>query len=474
MSTILQSSGMEGTVATALRQGTGPLTVDETIKSETLEIIYPGEAPRSVGDVAVAAYNGVDCNFDIYPPDGTRVRFAKSYLRFEYIATDISGAPAMAVVDSNYCSISWNPIAACVDSCSFSLNAANVEIERYSNDFGHGNMIKLLTQYSREAIESSHDRFFTPCMESTRDLSTALSAESSARSLRWFSYPTVPATVNRGAKNIMLGDMFDSLRVDAAWYVKRARITVQFKDASKILFRSYQSTAAERFYIVGLELHIIYDLLTSSMIKEEMGRLERNEVMMRQLYLSYETDSDTHSSDKTYRTNGITNMIAGVLLFPAGRSLDNLYEGVCYANPYQYTYGLSAAHGDGVSSYQHQYNGIYSPRNSLAISAPYRMRNTALYEQYRLLAQMVDEPQVAPCVSFLEHMAQYSPTYDRNCYVMFASPFFDLTTNPTLTPRVSDHIIKTSGGGSGNGVVIVRLRVMGVEVLANNSVNRLN
>ena len=461
------------TVASAIAHGTGELEADSSIKSETMEILYPGEAAQPAGDVALGIYNGVDCNFDIYPPDGSRVRFNKSYLRMEYAGVDITAAPALAALDPVTCSIPWNPIAACIDNCSFSLNAANVEIERYSNHFGHGNMIKLLTQYDRSALESAHDRFFTPCIEERRDHAATISLVSQERAIRAFTWGG-GANINYGSKNLMLGDIFDSLRADFAWYVKRSRITVQMKDPSRILFHTSANVAKNRFFITKLELHIFYDMLTPPVIKSEMDRQMQDLSMLKEMYLTYDTEKDVHGADKTYRVNGVTNMVAAVLLFPSNTCTDIAVGGVYYGNPYQYTYGMSATLGDPITSYQHQYNGIYSPRNNLPVAANYNSRNTDLYQQYRLIARMENDTQSTPAVPFHTGMGLFSPTYDLNPYVMFAAPFFDLQTNPVLTPQVADHIIKTTGGGAGNGVVLVRMRVNAVEILSNNAINRLN
>jgi hypothetical protein len=339
-------------------------------------------------------------------------------------------------------------------------------------------MVKMLLTHSRQGLETATDRFFTPCIESSRDQGQTLSTESAARSTKAF-LGTNPARPLPGSKLIMLADLFDCCKLDICWYSRQYRLQLTLNNPDSILFKVFEEVATKnQFFITAIELRVFSEEITREVVEKEADAMAEGGVMMRQLYLTYETQIENHTPNRTYMNQFVNNMIASVLLFPATGGVDAItgIEGMqgVYGNPYQYTHAESGAYTGGVSAFQHIWKNIQVPQTSMMVSSEYA-ENSDLFLLYRILANCFHDTQLGCALDQGVNQGQghLLAGPETNNYVMFPAAFNNLTGNLYVDSQMALHRITTSGGAAGATAVIVRIRVNAVEVLANQVVNRM-
>lgn len=440
-----------------------PIAFDLSSTQEVLTQYNPIQGTQQYGGVGPSCYNAIqDLRFYIQTDLGSRVRFDKSYLKMEYMAADVSApAPYLPVVAATT-SIPWNPIAGCIQNTYFQMNATNQTVERYDANFQHGNMIKILTQYSRDALETASDRFFTPCIETARDIAAAMSPESQ---LRTTNHLLNGASINYGSKIMMLSDIFDSMRVETGWFCQTFQLFMTLKAPENILFMTTAATGVNRFYITALKLFICQDKLSEPQQTLQTQRLAENKAPMRNAFWRYDVFTDLHSTTKTYITSSIKNMQCSILMFPSITAGDAI--GI---NPYQYSYCSGLVPNTGISFYRHRYGLIAYPLSGQAVDLANKGRNTEMYEIWRNLIRKINEKEIAPTITF-DAMSNANAAADLNPYVFFPAIFCNQDTFPMKTVSGYDHEVYTNGGTAGAIGVIIRMRVNAVMVDATTQIH---
>ena len=452
----------------AMSSCSGPVLYDSSTTQEILIQYMPVQGMQQVNGVGPACYNSIqDLKFIVQGDISSRIRFDKSYIKMEYVGADVSVPAPYAEVDVDHCSIPWNPIAACIQNTFYQLNGTSQTVERYDANFQHGNMIKLLMTYTRPALEDAHDRFFTPCIEETRDLVSQLSTTSLDRAKRAFQLD-VSHTVQYGSKIIMLSDIFDSMRVEAAWYTQLFQLYMTFKSPDDILIHDTAVTGLPKFYVVGLKLYIVQDKLSTKQLEEETARIQTDEQIpiMRNGYRRYDVFTDVHGSTKSYFTTGIKNLQASVLMF----SSTNCGDGFG-ANPYQYTYASSPTPDTGISFYRNRYGAITYPISGQPVDPVNKSKNTEIYSHWRTLTRLINDKMYSPTIPFYPCMAVHAAAKDVCNYVFFSAIFCNQDTAPMKTVSGYDHEIMTNGGTNGAIGIIVRIRLNALEILGDTSVH---
>jgi len=329
-------------------------------------------------------------------------------------------------------------------------------------------MVKFLTCFSRESLEWMSDSLFTPCMENIRDTTSAgLSVQTQTRSANAFIEND--GTIKYGCKNILMSDLFDSLRLPSAFYIQTLKLNIRPKASTDILFKMPAAPGTNRFFVSNLTLYLSLLSLTESQLAIEAKRIESTESLVRESFWVYDPITKQHSQGITYRDSGVKNMQAAVLMFPSNYCADG--KGL---NPYQYVYGNSTIAASGVSAYQMRYDTVYSPSIALAVDTIHHSRNTPLYYQYRELCRRIGDREAAPAIDFVQHMGQQGEvvgTVDNNPYVLFCAVFYPLTTYGHKLMAGSEHEITTSGGGTQTSV-IVRIRLAFAELMGDTSINK--
>lgn len=455
----------------AMDNCSGPVLTDRSSLFEALMQYPPMASTQTYSGTGPPCFNaGQELKFFVQSDLGSRVRFDKCYLKVDYVALDVSVPSPYAAIDAAKVSIPWNPIASIIKSCYYQLNGTSQTIERYDATFQHGNMIKMLTSYSRAALEDAHDRFFTPCIESTRDTSTALSAESAARSLRNF-IRDAPGTIQNGSKIIMLSDIFDSFTPECAWFVQVFQFYLVLKSPNEILFHTTTAAGIPYFFVTNLRLFIVQDKLSDYQLGQEVKKVKERANMMRLGYRRFDVYTDNHSSTKSYVTTGIKNLQAAVLMFSSVQCGDGV--GI---NPYQYCYNSGPSVDTGISYYRHRYGMTYYPMSGQPVELVDKSRNTEMYSLWRVLCRLINDKTFAPAVPFQPCMGLHGATYDPNNYVFFPAVFGNQDAAPQSMPNGAEHEVVTIGGSSAPGVsgVIVRIRLNAIAISGDTSVSILD
>lgn len=450
----------------AMDNCSGPILYDASSVQELLIQYNPNQAATTYGGLGPSCYNGIqDLRFVVQGDLSSRIRFDKSYLKIEYMAADVSVPSPYAAVNYNNVSIPWNPIAAIIQTIYYQLNGTNQTVERYDANFQHGNMIKLLTSYTRQGLEDNSDRFFTPCIESTRDVTTGLSVESTNRSRYQFRLDS-GGGINYGSKAIMLSDIFDSMVPETSNYINMMQLLITIKAPDQILFHTTATTGINNFYVTGIKLFIVQDKLSTLQLEEESKKVAGNLPITRVAYRRFDTFNDIHSSTKAYLTTGIKNLQAAILMFPSTTSGDTV--GI---NPYQYTYGSSPTPDTGITYYRQRYGAIVYPISGQMVDPINKNKNTELYENWKTLTRMINNKIYSPTIPFLPCVGLHGATYDVSNYVFFSSVFCNQDAAFMKNASGSDHEIVTNGGTSGAIGVIVRIRMNAYAVDGDTTVS---
>jgi hypothetical protein len=505
----------------ALSIGTGPIASDS---SSVSEVTYSFQTNTAAvvgglinGNQEPQNYNGVETLFDVRIPSSSRVLFNKSYLKVSGFACNMNTGVSTGVPVGT--SIPWNSIAALLDTAEVQLNQTATTTEQINQNLGDGSMAKILTRYSRDTIETMSDQFFTPCLEETRDTRGGIFVP-----LPPMEGPKIPLPVSKGkfkpkrrlqappitsipnlsvvsmtrrekqlvaetttfvqqhSKNLYLADIFDSLKIPAAFFLQNIQFKFRPKQAANILFEDniYINTegnpdagAISRYYVTKMELFLTMVNLTENQMAEDAQKIQQNVSMLRQSFNAYDAIQKPFMVSASYRDSNIKNMQAAIFMFPSSMAWDG--AGV---NRYQYTYNnppLDAPPGStGITAYQMKYDNIYSPAVPTKIEPIQQHKNSDLFFQYRLLTRRTFDREIPTPLSLDESFSgPFTGDYDPSSYVFFCAQFYPQDAFIHRNMAGSDHEIITTGGGNST-VIIVRVRASFVEIRGDTSVYMIN
>lgn len=461
----------------ALEVGTGPIVMDGSAVSEVVYQYQTNTAPALHGVGEPLTYNGVETLFDVRIPSTARVLFEKSYLRITGKAANMAVGENSPVLVGT--SIPWNTIAATLETAELQLNQSATTTEQINQNLGDGSMVKMLTRYSRSAIESMDDAFFTPCFEETRDKigpalgTTYLSQVSQAR--RDTQLTDNPGNGQRlHSKAIYLPDLFDSLALPAAFYVQNLQIKIRPKLAGDILIKDTGclgvNAPLQKYFITNIALYLTMVNLTEQQLVKERDKILSNSAILRQAFYSYDALQKSHTQGASYRDSNVKNMQAAVFMIPSLGAGDGIG-----CNRYQYCYGCSAANPgmSGISSYQMKYDGVYSPATPLQVSNSDHGTNIDLFAQYRLLCKKMYDREIEAALRFSNYAPPRPAVYDESTYVLFCAQFYPQDAFGHKQMSGADHEIQT-GGGTTESLIVVRIRLSFLEIRGDTSVYMIN
>lgn len=464
----------------ALEVAKGPIPMDGSSLNEVTTKNQTTTAMVNQGPGEPMAFNGVEVLFDVRPPSNARVMFDKSYIKIDGFAANMAVNADAPVLDG--ASIPWNSIAALIRTAEIKMNQSATTTELLVQNVGDGSMVKMLTRYTRTALESMEDSMFTPCFEETRDLNTGVAgggghvALSQVSQLRRNTQLVDPIgnTQRKHSKNIYLSDLFDSVRIPAAFYLNNLQLRIRPNLTSDILIkdtgRMGVNADLQKYFVTGMTLYLTYVTLSDEQLKLEAERILKNPAMMLQTFYAYDALQRVHQQGVTHRDTNVKNLQACVALFPSSLAGDGIG-----ANRYQYCYGSGVGGVTGITTYQMRYGQVYSPAQPVNVSQTNHATNTEMYAQYRLLSRKMWEREVDIPVRFTD-MAPSRPTLDDpSYYTMFCAQFFPLTAHGHATLNGGDHEVIFSGGAANaEPVVIVRIRLSFLEIRGDSSVYVIN
>lgn len=499
----------------ALAIGRDPVPFDGSCLNE-LYYQYPSNSSATVNS-GIPSFNGVEMNFDMRVPSNCRVRLDKSYVQITghagTIALDTTAIPVSA-------SIPWNSYTM-LNKAEIQLNQSTTILESVSQQYGDGIMVKMLTRYSKQALESKSDRFFTPCIESRRDISmpyvapvaaaytvltnpatvapapgtgsllttapvdevNGLSPESAARSANWLNAGAGAAGTVSVSKNLYFSDMFDSCNVPSAFFLQFVRLRVTPKQVNEIIFDSNIPATPCGFWITSMTVFLSMTQLTEGSIAEQIKLIQENQTVFQQSFAAYDAKQTGHESGGSQQYTAVKNLQAFVTLIKStapqtGGLIGNIADRRNGVNQYQYVYGFTLPGATattpaiaGVSQYQYRYQNTLSPQYpvSVALTAGTIRTNTNLYALYQELTSRTADKELAPVLSAHEMLQPPVAVngnvdgYDTNPYVMFAAQFFpdEASFHSSMAGGSLDAVI--SGGGP-TSVIYVQIRTSLVEI----------
>jgi hypothetical protein len=466
----------------AMSVGSGPIGIDASSISEVTQECRTNTsaAPGAAGEPM--QYNGQEVTFDLNVPTSSRVLFDKSYIKVEGFACDMAVGIATPVKPA--VSIPWNTIAALVETAQIQLNSQAQTTEKIDVNLGHSSMVKMLTRYSKRALEEMDDALFTPCIEEVRDFrgGVGLPLLSTVSQLRRTNQLiNGAAAVRTHAKNIYLCDLFDSLLVPAAYYLQKFMLKLKFKDANAILFgdSNYmalqmppQLMSTQKYFITRVTLMLTMVKLTENQLVAERDKILKGNSVLREAFWTYDAVTKSHSASAGYQDSNIKNMQASILMFPSTMSPDTgAAGGGC--NPYQYCYASTGGGIGGISSYLMKYDGINSPDSPMAIANTSYELNTDVYAQYRLICKKMSDREITPALTFVSMANKNMLPADYTPYLLLCSQFYPQTSYAHKLMAGADHVVSTQGSGTCTAI-IVRLRVGFLEIRGDGSVAVIN
>jgi hypothetical protein len=471
------SNAFIGIPYAALSNSTGKIPYDISCISEVTYPYQTNTAPVIGGAGEDPTYNGIETMFDIRVPGSSRVMFAKSYLRVTGYAANMAVSKAAPVPLGT--SIPWNTLCM-FNTAELTLNQNATTTELINQNLGDSMMMKFLTKYSREAIESMDDSLFTPTIEEIRDRgdsptpgSTYLSETSQRRRLTQL-VNDITSTQKMVSKNIYLCDLFESLRTPSGFFVQNVQVKITPKLAHDILIKDLGClgptvASQQKFFITGLTLNLVMTQLTENQMMVERDRiLNGREPMLRQAFHSYDAVQKSHTQGASYRDSNVKSMQAAILLFPSTLAADGVG-----CNRYQYCYGSGVGGVTGLSTYQMRYDNVYSPAQPLVVSTTHPESNTPLYAQYRLLSRKMSDRDISLAVPFRSFAVDRNEPVDESPYVMFMAQFYPQDTAGHRMLNGADHEVITSGGAT-EPIVIVRIRLSFLEIRGDASISIIN
>lgn len=442
---------------------TGPILVDGSSEYETYQVYPLQVAPKPEAPGEPSSYTSTQVQFisDIQP--GTRIRFDKSYIRVDCYAANVANPLLPVPVDVTKVSIPWNTPAAIFRDIEFQLNADQRSIEKYTAEFGHSNMIKILHSYTADALKDSSDKFFTPCIESTRDTTTALSTESAARAAQWLA---LGGAIRYTSKVIALSDIFDCMKAQSAWLANKFRLIFTLKGAAEILFQTSTATGTNKFFVTNLTLFLAMNKLSANQVDSDGKLVTSGGDIMINAYRRFEAVTATTSTSMTYDLPGVKNMQAAIAMFSSSSCSDNI--GI---NPYQYCYGSGIVANTGVTSYQHRYGGIYSPLMMTSVSRVDKSQNTDMFQMWRLFTRLANDKSFMSPVNY-GHMSLQGAT-DLNPYVFFTATFVNQDCAAHKQVAAMNHVVMVNGASTTGPMLVVRIRLAAVQIKGDYSITVL-
>lgn len=459
----------------AMDVGAAPIPVDASEDGGVMyrHVSQSGMVTNAAGQPA--CYNGTDVTFQLTIPASTRIILNKSYVLVgvKFMNTGLT----TAVDAATGVSLPWNTPAALIDTTDLLFNESSNITEQYMNSFGHSNMARTLTKYSRHELDNRDDLFFTPCIEETFDSSLILSKASIDRRKQWMTYgSTVEVT-----KKIPLADLFGSCDTPAAMLIKTMRLRIRFKNADDISFKVTGQTASD-VLVTKCELHAFHLKLSSAQTNVESAKITGTSPLMRSSYSIFDPSPKTFSTGCSLIDPSVKNLQAVIVMIPVVGQTRVTAPAETYVNPYQYALAPNAGTTTTISSIQASYANVYAPMTPLDISTN-TLANMRLYQQYLLMCKQTHQREVAPALTFKNFSNRIvstgggtatAATANMGAYQIVCLPFYSQTTYPKATYGGADLQTYFAGGTTGYTAVIVKVRAGFMEMRPDTSVYVMN
>ena len=380
--------------------------------------------------------------------------------------TAFIGTPISAAANANVGrSIPWNPLWF-FNTIAIKGNQSQQPIEQYINtgQLHHITTAKFLTKYKRDALENNDMTFFTPCIESSFDLTTAVSTVSATRSVSWMGAFGAEATaygagdtglIKTYVKMIPLSDIFESCETPAIWNnLNRYRLEFTFKLPDQIAVIGANGANASDVYVYVDEIKIMTDtcrmqaMQAQEMVSEKQAGTIENIASFQNFVIPM-----TYSATQQLVGTGQRDVQQVVIGFPAIGNVSNA------TNPIQY-------HSCQLSSLTLSYGNDMPLRSPLPLGGALANLNTPAYSLYKKFCGCDRSNIVPPAVSFLQY-----PFYHLY-YIPIYTPSFPHKHENPADIRVDSGSAGTLNGNAVPVVMIIR-KMAGIQIASDGTITTM-
>ena len=215
--------------------------------------------------------------------------------------------------------IEFDPASALIKNCYIRFNSNSELAEVYANSrYGTAHKMRILQTMSRQMIEQDDSIYFSPSFESSRDLLSGLSVETSLRSRRWLSTETTSNTAGGiiyHSRNLPLSHIFSCCSIPAYLDVHCIDIILELNKYDEIMFQSSNDTNANSYIIDDISLIIDQTKMSPSQASIELKDKKAGTNVQRMAYPYYEVLEQNYIRNAKVTVPSVENLQSVVFTF---------------------------------------------------------------------------------------------------------------------------------------------------------------
>lgn len=364
-------------------------------------------------------------------------------LRFPHISSaGVEGNYRDGTVNNEQDTASWMAAFNVIQQIFLKISDKDSSVEEFtsSNPYQHCALVKLLTEYSYDALTERSDILFPPILESTLDSTRSLSTESAARRVRWFTNYTT-----QYEKSIPLGMLFNAFDVPSLLTnLKKLRLEIDFNKATTWQHgtTSGSGTGVYSGYsgivVCDVQLRIVTSRMTP--IQREINiSLAAKHVNENFAFLYRNTCSQPYRGAPIIlgQLSHLNTISFGLNALDAAASS----TGIKLVHPNQFVplnvIADGVTYGTAINQISVSYGNDVIPSNTLNLSlARYQVRGYDFYLQY---CMTMNSKSTRPMISYEQFI---------KCYQLFTFPIYN-TMGLKLTDQSNRLILNISAASSG-------------------------
>lgn len=442
------------------------IPIDRDNKSILIDHLYDTNG-RNVGGVYNAAGKTSDCKFDCSMSSiDSCIDFERSSvilgLTFARIATANGAISACTATES----WTWNTFEV-FDSINLRCNDTNEPLQDYnsSSNCSVGILHGILMEYSKDVLDSMHDVFFTPTLETVLDTQADFATETDQRSTAWFQ---------RGEafeikKQLPLSLLLNSL--DRSAFCKNMRrmiLTLRFKpDNTWAGFSTDSTTYTVRVQVTSCVLQLVQSKTSArqeiSNVNDQMkNKVESLAYLQRIGYgMSY-----TGTAIQVTAVSNLNFISFGITAKDWGANNDTAHT---YVNPSQYVPRvITNGAGPRFTNLSVTYGTETIPTQGFKFELTNDPYDTELVEPYNIYRSccyaLGNSKYIKPAISFKE----YAKTY-----CIFYIPIFDALTLKQSAENKRLQLNISALGATNKNITYVTHCLAAAQIFADGSVSIL-
>ena len=268
----------------------------------------------------VNAVSGKQCQFRVFSSSDIR-----SYL--PYFAILVKGHASKTVngaevsVNYNQVGIDWDACGTLIKNAYIRFNGNSALAETYQNSrYNVSHKLRMLTTLSRQMIEGDSSIFFTPCIESGRELKTGLTPECAARGRRWLSSETTANTAGGivyHTRMFPLSHVFACCAIPGFSKLNIIDIVVEWSRTDQILFQTSTDTNQNNYIIDDVSIVVDQTKLSAPQASIELKEQRSGRDVQRSAYSYYEICQQSYVQNAKLIVPTCENLQGVIFTFPS-------------------------------------------------------------------------------------------------------------------------------------------------------------